>query len=146
MPIVHDPAFRSSLRTRLQTLRPDTTPRWGQMTVDQMLWHIGDGIEMTLGSKPAAPGKRPLPAPVMKLMVLYLPWPKGAPTMPELVAKERHDFEAQRARCLQLLDALSTKRIDDPWPAHPVLGSMSGRAWSRLHARHVDHHLKQFGA
>jgi hypothetical protein len=26
-----------------------------------------------------------------------------------------------------------------------VFGRLSGREWSRLQARHLDHHLKQFG-
>ena len=146
MPLVHDPAFRSSLRSRLQSLRPDTERRWGTMTVGQMLWHCGDGLELALGTRQLPRAKGPMPAPIMKAMVLYGPWPKGAPTMPQMVPTQDHDFETERARCLQLLDAVSTRRIDDPWPTHPLLGSMTGRAWSRLQARHLDHHLKQFGS
>jgi hypothetical protein len=66
--------------------------------------------------------------------------------MPELVAKERYDFEAERARCLELLDAVGTTPLDGAWPEHPGLGRMRGRQWSALMAKHVDHHLSQFGA
>jgi hypothetical protein len=30
------------------------------------------------------------------------------------------------------------------WP-RAVFGPLTGREWSCLHARHLDHHLKQFG-
>ena len=32
------------------------------------------------------------------------------------------------------------------WPEHAAFGSMSGRDWSRLMAKHFDHHLRQFSA
>jgi hypothetical protein len=36
--------------------------------------------------------------------------------------------------------------MDDPWPTSGILGGMTGREWSRLEAKHLDHHLKQFSA
>jgi hypothetical protein len=81
----------------------------------------------------------------MKFVVLKLPWPKGAPTMPEFVARAEHDFEAERARCVALLKRFAAKPMDDPWPRNPVFGEVSGQYVSRLHAKHLDHHLRQFG-
>jgi hypothetical protein len=31
-------------------------------------------------------------------------------------------------------------------PVHPLFGPLTHREWSALMYRHVDHHLKQFGA
>lgn len=146
MPTVHDPSTRESLRARLASLRPDTRPRWGRMSVDQMLWHVNQGLVVALGRAPSPTMKAPLPKPVMRFLVLALPWPKGAPTAPQWVAKDQYDFEAERARCLSMIDELSAIPIDGPWPVHPSFGAMRGRHWSALEAKHLDHHLTQFGA
>lgn len=62
------------------------------------------------------------------------------------VVSENCDFEAERARCLRLIDELAGKQLESDWPPSPVLGRMSGRDVTRLHAKHLNHHLTQFGA
>ncbi len=146
MPLLHDAAARTQIRSRLEGLRPEAPHRWGQMTVDQMLWHVNSSLEVALGRKTAATMRMPLPRAVLRFVVLYMPWPRGAPTMPEIVASGRRDFEAERGRCLALIDEFARRDIDAAWPVHPILGPMHGRAHSRLQAKHVDHHLRQFGA
>ena len=81
----------------------------------------------------------------MKFLVLNLPWPKGAPTAPVLEAKQQYDFEAQRARCLKLLNTFAAKGLAEEWPLDPFFGKVSGTFKSRLQAKHLNHHLKQFG-
>jgi hypothetical protein len=81
----------------------------------------------------------------MKFLVLRLPWPKNSPTNPGFVPKGRHDFEAERARCLKLISQLVDLPLDDPCPKHPMFGKMSGRDVSELTAKHLNHHLSQFG-
>jgi hypothetical protein len=148
MPALHDSAYRDTLRSRLQSLRPDAQRKFGKMTTDQMLWHVACGMELAMGRISTAPSKPPvpLPLPVLRFVVINLPWPKGTPTVPVLVAKDNYDFEVQRTRCLQLIDDMAAKDINEPWPVHPTLGAMSGLQYSQLHGKHVDHHLKQFGA
>lgn len=46
---------------------------------------------------------------------------------------------------LRLLDEFGSRSIDAAWPDSAFLGPMKGHDWSRLQAKHVDHHLKQFG-
>jgi hypothetical protein len=117
------------------------------MSVDQMLWHVNAGLAMAIGQLELPPQKAPipLPRPLMRFLVLNLPWPKGAPTLAPFVAKASYDFDVERRRCSQLIDAVAGKPIDGAWPSHPVMGAMSGRDVSRLQAKHLDHHLKQFG-
>jgi hypothetical protein len=116
------------------------------MTVDQMLWHVNSALEIALGRRTAATMRLPLPHPVLRFVVLYLPWPHGAPTMPEIVASGRRDFETERQRCLDLIEEFARMDLSATSSVHPILGPMSGPALSRLHAKHVDHHLQQFGA
>ena len=145
MPMLHDAAYRSHLETRIRSLRQDAPRQWGKMSVDQMLWHVSEVMEVALGTRAAPRQKVPLPRPIMKFFVLNLPWPKGAPTMPIFVAHGRHDFHAERERCLKLIDELSGRQLDERWPENPVFGEIRGREVSRLHAKHLNHHLRQFG-
>ena len=145
MAMLHDAKYRTAIQGRLRMLRPDAPRRFGKMTVAQMLWHVNEAMEVALGKKKAPKQKAPLPGPVMKFLVLNLPWPKGVPAIPMFVASRSYDFESERARCLRLIDELAAKSLDDNWPVHPLLGRVSGRDASRLQARHLDHHLRQFG-
>ena len=145
MPTVHDADCQTSLQSRIQSLRPDSTRRWGKMTPDQMLWHVNKGLEIALGRQPMpATEKAPLPRPIIKFLVLNLPWPKGAPTSPSFVAKGAYDFESEKKRCLELVQQLGSSPIDRLETNHFVFGKMSGTEVSRLQAKHLDHHLKQF--
>ena len=145
MPMLHDEAYRSQVMTRVAALRRDSQRRWGRMSVDQMLWHVNGAMAAALGQIQVPPQKVPLPRPVMKFLVLNLPWPKGAPTLPMFVASGGYQFDSERARCLQLIDQLAARRLDGDWPDNPVFGSVTGPYVSRLQAKHLDHHLKQFG-
>src|SRR5262245_65307360 len=100
---VHDAAYRASLQSRIKALTTQSARRWGKMAPDQMLWHINFGMTVALGEATITPKKAPLPRPVLKFIVLNMPWPKGAPTAPEFLAGDRYDFEAERARALQLI-------------------------------------------
>jgi hypothetical protein len=145
--LLHDPAIRNAIRARLEALRPDAPRKFGKMRIDQMLWHANQALAQSLGQVPSRSVKTPVPKPVLKFFVLNLPWPTGAPTAPEFVADaQRCEFDKERARCLELIDAFATKSLDDTWPLASTLGKMSGRDWSRLEAKHLDHHLKQFNA
>ena len=143
---LHDPAVRSSIRARVQSLTPNAVRRWGKMSVDQMLWHVNEGLRWALGERQLAPVKTAMPKPLLKFFVLNLPWPKGVPTHPSLVAGDRHYFDEQKARCLDLVDAFVARSIDARWPDSPGFGPVDGRFMSRFHHKHLDHHLKQFSA
>ena len=147
MRTIHDPAFRRALRTRLESLRPDAQRRFGKMTSDQMMWHVASGLSLALGHTTAPPAKPPvpMPKPLMRFLVIKAPWPKGAPTIPDIVARDHYDFEAERKRALRLIDEMAARDLDGEWPLHPLLGKMSGKQHSELQGKHVDHHLKQFG-
>jgi hypothetical protein len=146
MPMLHESNVRSSIRSRVQALTAASPRKWGKMSIDQMLWHCNQVLATSLGDVAVEPRRPPFPVPVLKFMLFYLPWPHGAPTAPEYQAVDLCRFEEERQRCLTLIDRFTTEGIDrEPWP-RAVFGPMSGREWSRLHARHLDHHLKQFSA
>src|SRR6187397_150557 len=58
MRTVADPEVVQSLKARLEMLRPDSARRWGTMTPQEMLCHLGDAAAMVLLTRP-----RPAPIP-----------------------------------------------------------------------------------
>ena len=145
MPLLHDTAYRSQLRTRLESLRANTEHRWGAMTVDQMVWHVNTGLNLALGRITVPRSKPPMPMPLMRVVVIDLPWPKNLPTHPAFKATSAFDFEAERATTLRLLEEFAQKPLESEWGDHPLLGRLTGRRQSKLQAKHIDHHLRQFG-
>ena len=110
-----------------------------------MLWHVNTTLQLHLGEITAPRQRTPLPRRVMKFLVLNLPWPRGTSTLSKLVAKQQYDFAHESQCCLQLIDKFISKRLDDERPENPIFGKVSGRDLSRLQAKHLDHHLRQFG-
>ena len=144
--LLHDAPTRDSIKQRVSALRPDAERRFGRMTVDQMLWHVNCGLENALGRFDVKDQKLPLPNSVVKFLVLNLPWRKGkTPTAREFLAKGQYDFPTEQARLLRLIDEVCAKPLDAPWGKSSFMGPMTGRDWSRLEAKHLDHHLSQFG-
>lgn len=144
MPMLHDPAVRSSLERRLSAIRADAPRKWGSMTVDQMLWHVNQFLAASLGEATLATQKSPIPAPIMKLFLIYMPWPKSAPTNKSAVADTAHDLELERSRCKELIAKFVSRPIDGEWPVDPSFGPVSGKFASKLQAKHLDHHFRQF--
>ena len=147
MATIFDPSIRHALAERAARLRPETAGRWGRFTCPQMLAHLNDAMRMGLGDLPTTPMHRPLRYPGIKHVIIFVaPWPKGVKTAPELLTRvddarwdrEREDFAA-------LLERFGGRANDLGWPAHPLFGRLSRRAWGVLTYRHVDHHLTQFG-
>jgi hypothetical protein len=145
MPMLHDPLIRSRLESRLNALRPESPRKWGSMTPGQMVWHVNQFLAFSLGEATAERSRSLVPAPLFRFLLLYMPWPKSAPTHPTALAKDEHDLEAERARCLALIGRFVSRPVDGPWPEDPVFGSVTGNFTSRLQAKHLEHHFKQFG-
>ena len=146
MVLLHDPAVRDSIRARIASLSPDVPARWGRMSAGQMLWHCNQVLKTSLGDIQVTPRRPPFPVPVLKLMLFRMPWPHGAPTAPEYRAHHPRDFEAERNQCVELIDRFLARRMEDGDWKPAVFGKLSGREWSCLQARHLDHHLRQFSA
>ena len=80
---------RRALEARLARLRPDAKALWGSFDAPRMVCHITDTVRSATGDLPCTPKPSPLGYPIIKSLVMfYLPWPKGAPTAPELISRE----------------------------------------------------------
>lgn len=146
MPMLHDPAVRTALEARLDAIRPDAQRKWGRMTVDQMLWHVNQFLSASIGEGTLDIQKSAIPAPIMRFFLIYMPWPKSAPTNKKAVASGAHDLEAERAKCKELIAKFASRPVDGDWPVDPSFGRVDGRFASRLQAKHLDHHFRQFSS
>lgn len=139
---------RAAICSRVRSLSASSTARWGQMSVTGMLQHLRLSAQMAVSelTVPSA-NKRPFQVFPLKHLILYvLPFPKGAPTAPELKPNVSASFEEERAAVLALLDRIGAGPREGSGPAHPLFGPLSWREWGAVTYKHVDHHLKQFGA
>ena len=139
---------RAAINNRLRSLSATSTRRWGSMDVVSMLQHLRLSAQMTLGELPVpSVNKRAFHVFPLKHLLLYvLPFPKGAPTAPELKPDVSVSFEEERAALLELLERIGTGLRDGMGPAHPLFGPLNWREWGAVTYKHADHHLKQFGA
>src|SRR5678815_1525608 len=139
---------RAEICSRLRSLSVSSTARWGSMDVAKMLQHLRLSASMALGELPVVSvNKRPFQMFPLKHLLLYvLPFPKGAPTASELYPVGTAAFEEERAILMSLLEQIAAGPPDRTWPAHPLFGPMSWREWGVVTHKHVNHHLKQFGA
>jgi hypothetical protein len=78
-------------------------------------------------------------------VIFVLPWPKGAPTAPELLARAPTAWTGEVVTLSALIERFATRGATGEWPQHPAFGSMTGHAWGVLVYRHCDHHFRQFG-
>ena len=125
----------------------DRPAAWGKFTAPKMICHLADSLKMAMGDLPVASKHLPIRYPPLKQFIIYAaPFPKGAPTAPELLAREPRDWANDVADVQGLLARAGSARTTDTWPEHPAFGKLSKRAWGVLIYRHMDHHLKQFGA
>lgn len=139
---------RAAIRSRVESLTESSARRWGSMDVAGMLQHLHLSLSMGLGELPVlSANKRAFQKFPLKHLLLYvLPFPKSAPTAPELKCGDSVSFEDERAAVLELLERIGTGPGDGEGPAHPLFGPMTYREWGVVTYKHADHHLKQFGA
>lgn len=142
-------ADRQRILARLATLRPDSTRAWGKMSIGQMLAHCQQPLRVALGDLQL---KRNLIGFLFgrlakKKLLAPAPWKAGMPTAPEFKVTDARDFTRERDQLVALV-----KRLGEGGPAaltkapHPFFGPMTAAEWDALQWRHLDHHLRQFGA
>jgi hypothetical protein len=145
-----DVSDRRELLGRLDGLRPDAARLWGKMDVAQMFAHCAIALEVAAGdvSKTQAFIGKVL-APFVKKKVLHgtEPLSKNSPTDPTFVVSDSRDFAREKARLVEV-----AKRVGEAGATaadgrmHSFFGRLTGEEWGVLMYKHLDHHLRQFGA
>ncbi len=145
-----EPAAAAEIQDRLARLRPDSPRGWGKMNPAQAMAHCSIGTSAALGdTKPPRMLIGRLLGGVIKSRALGddQPMRRNSPTVPGFVVADKREFDAERRRLAGLIDRFVTGG-----PAgctshpHSFFGKMTPNEWAVLMYKHLDHHLRQFGA
>ena len=149
MKSLFDVALAGQVKQRIGDLRIDSDRQWGTMTVAQTVAHCACGMQMALGeirSPRALIGRLIGPAIKPKVFGDDAPLRRNTPTMRELVIRDEHDLDAERARLCSLIDTFVAGGTSGcTTHPHPFFGSLTPTEWGVLAYKHLDHHLRQFG-
>ena len=146
MKTLWDADTRAGTLARIDRIDADTRPVWGTMTAERMLAHLAESLKMALGITRCESKMLPIRFFPLKQLILYVfPFPKGAPTAPELLAGEALPVDDRKREIHDLVGTFAAREGRSDWPVHPAFGGLSAKAWGALTAKHFDHHLRQFG-
>lgn len=144
---IFDPRDRTTLLARLDRITPASPRHWGTLTPVGMLAHLSDAMRMALGELVIPPRRTPLALPPVRHAIIHwLPFPKGAPTAPELLARQGGDCAGEAAALRALVERFARTEQAPTSAVHPAFGHLCQRDWGVLVHKHMDHHLRQFGA
>ncbi len=132
------------LQERLNRLTADAKPKWGSFDVNRMVCHLADQIRFALSVELEVEVMKGPPMFIRHLIRLYLPWPKGAATVKEMLETDPVALEDDICTVSKLMDDFLKVADRADWPNHPFFGPLDGKAWAKLTWRHTDYHLKQF--
>lgn len=138
---------RSGILARIGRVTSASRPVWGKMNAEKMLGHLVESMRMAIGELDVRPKNTPIRFPPLRqLLVYWLPWPKGVPTAPELLPSNPRNVEESKRELERLVSLFAARGNERNWPQHPAFGNLGRRGWGVLAWRHLDHHLRQFGA
>lgn len=136
---------RKALLERLRQIEPETPRQWGTMTAHQMICHVGDQLRVALGDVPSRDRGSFLHKTLVRWIVIHLPVqpPKGKiRTAPEMLTSRPASWDDDVRAVEELVERVPAA---ETFQAHPTFGRLSRREWGLLCAKHMDHHLRQFG-
>ena len=143
------PSERQLILDRLGKLQPGATRQWGKMDPAQMLAHCALALEVAAGDTPRRQGLlgKILGGFVKKKVLGEAPFGKNAPTDPAFVVGDSRDFAKERERLVALVSRFGAAgAADADGRVHSFFGRLAGDEWGVLMYKHLDHHLRQFGA
>ena len=135
--------------SRIDQLQPTSPRLWGKMDVAQMMAHCSVTMDIAAGRlNPPRIFIGRLIAPFFKSSYTNdRPFGKNGPTGKELVISNRREFlweqDQLKRKVRQFHEGGEAHCTRHP---HPFLGTLTPYAWSRGMYKHLDHHLRQFGA
>ena len=135
---------------RINKLSPETNRMWGTMTVDQMLAHCNVTYEMVYEpQKHKAPGgiaKFILKNFVKSKVVGEKSYSQNSPTAPQFKINGDQDFDLEKKRLIgfiQKTQQLGREAFDGKESFS--FGKLKAQEWNNMFAKHLNHHLEQFG-
>lgn len=135
---------------RINLLTPETQKKWGKMTVDQVLAHLNVAYDLTF-----YPEKFPKPSFIAKFLLSRfvkpkitneIPYKQSLPTSPAFIVADKRNFEEEKAKLIgniQRVQQLGRAAFEGKENIN--FGKMTAQDWNNMYAKHLNHHLSQFG-
>ena len=135
--------------SRIDKLQATSQRQWGKMDVAQMMAHCSAALEMASGrlNPPRMFIGRLLGPFVKPIYTNEKPFSRNNPTDKRLVVSDQKEFlreqEQLKLKVHQFHEGGESQCTRHP---HPFFGALTPQEWSRGMYKHLDHHLRQFGA
>ena len=135
---------------RIEKLQPNTQAQWGKMNKAQMLAHCNVTYRMIYEpgfTKPSGFLKGLLLRWFVKpYVVSEKPYKQSTQTAPEFIIADEKNFNAEREKLIAHLQRVlqEGEASFEGRPSHSF-GPLTAKEWNTLFAKHLDHHLRQFG-
>lgn len=135
---------------RINNLTPETQRKWGKMSVDQVLAHLNVAYDLTF-----TPEKFPKPSFIAKFLLSRfvkpkitneIPYKQSLPTSPVFIIADERNFEEEKAKLIgniQRVQQLGREAFEGKENIN--FGKMTAQCWNNMFAKHLNHHLEQFG-
>mgnify|MGYP002664436793 FL=1 len=135
---------------RINNLTPETQRKWGKMSVDQVLAHLNVAYDLTF-----MPEKFPKPSFIAKFLLSRfvkpkitneIPYKQSLPTSPVFIIADERNFEEEKAKLIgniQRVQQLGREAFEGKENIN--FGKMTAQCWNNMFAKHLNHHLEQFG-
>ncbi len=134
---------------RINNLTSERQPKWGTMSVSQMLAHCCVTYEMIFTDKHPKPNKFTswmLKTFVKKVVVSEKPYAKNGRTAPQFLITDEKIFETDKKRLIDFI--IKTQELGENYfkgkESHSF-GKLNIQEWNNMFYKHLDHHLTQFG-
>lgn len=135
---------------RINKLTAESKGLWGKMTVDQMLAHCNVSYEMVYEpekhKKPGAIAKFILKNFVKPKVVGEKAYTQNGPTAPQFIISDQKNFNEEKKRLIgfiQKTQQLGASAFDGKESFS--FGKLKAQEWNNMFAKHLNHHLAQFG-
>lgn len=135
---------------RINNLTPETQRKWGKMSVDQVLAHLNVAYDLTF-----TPEKFPKPSFIAKFLLSRfvkskitneIPYKQSLPTSPAFIIADERNFEEEKTKLIgniQRVQQLGKEAFEGKENIN--FGKMTAQGWNNMFAKHLNHHLEQFG-
>ena len=135
---------------RINNLTPETQRKWGKMSVDQVLAHLNVAYDLTF-----TPEKFPKPSFIAKFLLSRfvkpkitneIPYKPSLPTSPAFIIADERNYEEEKAKLIgniQRVQQLGREAFDGKESFS--FGKLKAQEWNNMFAKHLNHHLEQFG-
>lgn len=150
-PSIYDDATTLEIFRRLDSLTAQTPGLWGKMSISQMLKHCAIPYKtiMDKGNIKKGPWYIRIIARLFfkKSMVNEVDYPHNLPTAKHFIIHDQPDFSSSRELLKNAIRESHAKgETFYEGRVHPWIGQLTAREWSNMLYKHLDHHLRQFGA